>query len=68
MAVAIAWIIYETNVIVEELVELNGAVICLFYVYVIPIVMHLWSLYGTKSCGFIEGDEEHNSQVVLNEC
>ena len=40
----------------------------LFYVIIIPVAIHLKCLYIDKSAGYIEGDYEHNKQIVQNSC
>ena len=64
----LALLIYETGVVVKIMVEINGAIFSLLYVYLTPVFIHLSCLYRERSSGEIEGDDEHNAQIVPNEC
>ena len=60
--------LFTTGVQLKTLVVLDGAVTKFISVIVAPIWIHLKCLYYDKSSGYIVGDEERNSEIIMNPC
>ena len=58
--------LFATGINLRTLVLLDGAVTKFVSVIVTPIWMHLKCIFYDRSSGYIEGDEEWNSQILPN--
>ena len=61
-------LIYISGIQLQSLINFAGAVVGYFYIIAIPIAVHFKCVWFNKSSGFIENDEERNSEVKLNQC
>jgi hypothetical protein len=48
--------------------DLSGSIIGYMFALVIPTWIHLKCVFYDKSSGFIDGEDDRNMEIVLNDC
>ena len=64
----LSYLVYVFNVSLVTILVLNGTICCFTYVIVFPIWIHLKCVLYDRTSGFIEGDEEGNKCIKMNQC
>lgn len=68
LVVLLAYVVYLTDVHVDTMIEINGAVLGYCNSLLLPIFLHLKCIYYNKTSGTINDDHEHNAQITQNSC
>lgn len=68
LTVFVCYLLKRFDVPVSLILDISGAVLGYIFAMLIPIMIHFKCLHFDRSCGEIEGDNEHNSCILHNAC